>query len=145
MANIHCYYGLESLALTNPQRATLVSGLQSLGQANSGGNPAQRNHWRIRPDNNAVIFEALFDEDTLTIAAIKARLGSIFSVNVSQISHSTNQHATYGLIVTFTYLAVNRIRSVAFGYNGGWPSTAVSRNAALAYLAANAAEWEIFS
>jgi len=141
MANVHVYLGIENLGLTNPQRSTLISGLQALGQANAGPSPAQRNHWRIRTDNDAAIFEALFDEDTLTIAAIKQRLANIFGVDVSQITHSTSQHGTYGLIVTFVYLATNRLRMVAFGYNGSWPAVGISRTAAQAYLAANAAAW----
>jgi hypothetical protein len=138
--NIHCYYGIESLALTNPQRATLVQGLQQIGEANNAANPAQRNHWRIRPDNNAIIFEALFNEDHLTIAAIKQRLADIFGVNVSLITHTTSQ-SVYGLVVTFRYNSVNRLRSIAFGYNGGWPAYGVSQQAARDYLAANAAAW----
>lgn len=141
MATLHVYFGIENIALTNPQRQTLVSGLQSLGQDNNSGNPAERNHWRLRTDNNAIIFEARFDEDTLTIAIIKARLAAIFAVNVSLISHSTQQSA-YGLVVTYTYNSISRVRSVAFGYNGNWPDRTTSGNAVRTYLVTNSAAWE---
>lgn len=143
MANIHLYFGIENLNLTAPQKASLLEALQALGQANNGASPQFRNHWRIRLDNDAIIFEASFDESNLTIAAIKARLATIFGVAVGTITHSTSQNATYGLIATFIHSAQNKIRMVAFGHNGtNWGTTAQSRAAAQAYLIANAAAWE---
>lgn len=142
MANIRCYFGIENLNLTTGQKNTLITGLQALGQNNSGNLPNEKNHWRIRPDNNAVIFEALFNEDNLSIDAIKARLAAIFSVAVGTITHSTNQTA-YGLVVNFVHGGQNKIRSIAFGMTGGvWPSWSDSNAAARAYLTANAAQWE---
>jgi len=141
MANIKCYFGIENLNLTNPQRNTLVAELQALGENNNGFAPNERNHWRIRTDNNAAIFEALFNEDNLTIAAIKARLATIFNVAVGTITHSTSQSA-YGLVVTFIQGGQDKVRSVAFGYNGSaWGTWADSNAAVRAYLAANAVAW----
>lgn len=137
----HCYFGIENINLTNGQRSTLVTGLQSLAINNNDPQPCNRNHWRIRTDNNAVIFEAEFDEDTLTIAAIKQRLADIFSVAVGTITHSTSQSA-YGLVVTFIQGGQNKVRSVAFGHNGSaWGTYADSKAAILAYLLANAVAW----
>lgn len=142
MANVHLYLGIENLNLTAPQKNTFITAIQGLGQANNGSAPNLRNHWRVRQDNEAVIFEALFDESQLTIAAIKSRLATIFGVAVGTISHSTQQHASYGLIVTFTHSAQDKMRMVGFGNNGSaWQSIEVSRAATLAYLAANAAAW----
>lgn len=142
MANVHLYFGIENLNLTAPQKATFIEALQALGQNNSGDKPNEKNHWRVRIDNDAVIFEGLFNEDNLTIVAIKARLATIFGVAVGTISHSTSQHATYGLIVTFIHSSQNKIRMVAFGHNGtAWTTIAQSRAAAQAYLAANAVAW----
>jgi hypothetical protein len=142
MANVHLYVGMENLGLNASQKNTFVTAIQGLGQANDSSQPSQRNHWRVRTDTDAVIFEALFDESNLTINAIKQRLADIFGVAVGSISHSTNQNATYGLVVTFTYLAVNRLRMVAFGHSGvAWGTIAQSRAAAHAYLLANAAAW----
>lgn len=137
---MQAYFGIENLNLTNEQRATLVAGLQALGLNNQSPFPHLRNHWRVRPDNNAVIFEADFDENTLTIAAIKARLATIFNVAVGTISHSTNQSA-YGLVVTFTHSAQAKMRMVAFGHDGVWPEWSESHAAAKAYLTTNAAAW----
>lgn len=142
MANKHVYLGIENLALTTNQRNTLVTGLQGLGQANAGGNPAQRNHWRIRTDNQAAIFEALFNEDNISIAAIKQRLATIFNINVSLINHSVQQTA-YGLLVTFSRSGTDRLRMIAFGHDGSsWPTRSISGDSARAYLAANATLWE---
>lgn len=141
MASIKCYFGIENLNLTNPQRTTIINGLQAIGVNNADPQPANRNHWRVRSDNNAIIFEALFDEDTLTIAAIKQRLATIFSVTVGTISHSTTQSA-YGLVVTFTHSAQQKIRMVAFGHDGSaWGTWADSNASVRAYLLANAAAW----
>lgn len=141
MANIRCYFGIENLNLTAQQKNTLITGLQVLGVSNQSQYPNERNHWRVRPDNNAVIFEALFDEDTLTIDAIKQRLATIFNVDMATISHSTSQHATYGLVVTFIHATQQKLRMVAFGHNGGWGSHEISHAAADAYLIANAVAW----
>lgn len=140
MANIRCYFGIENINLTVGQKNTLITGLQAIGD-NASANPCNRNHWRIRADNNAVIFEANFDENNLTIDAIKQRLATIFGVAVGTITHSTSQNATYGLIVTFIQGGQNKIRSVAFGYNGGWGSWVESNAATRSYLAANAVAW----
>lgn len=140
MANQHIYFGIENLNLTNGQRNQLITGLQGLGQANSGL-PFQRNHQRIRPDNQAAIFEGLFDENNITIAAIKSRLATIFGVSAALISHATQQ-TVYGLVITYTYQSVARLRMVAFGHTGSaWADRETSRSAAQAYLAANAAAW----
>lgn len=142
MANTHCYFGIENLNLTAQQKNTLIAGLQELGQNNSGDKPNEKNHWRIRPDNNAVMFEALFDSEALTIAAIKARLATIFNVAVGTISHSTSQQSV-GLVVTFTHSAQQKLRMVCFGMSGGqWPEWSVSNQAARDYLIANSAAWE---
>lgn len=141
MSNIHVYFGIENIALTNTQRNQLVAAIQALGADNNSVQPAQRNHWRIRTDSNAAIFEALFDEDTITIASIKQFLATIFSIDVTLILHSTQQ-TVYGLLVTFNYLAVGRVRMISFGYDGGWSTWQESNAAARQYLADNAEAWD---
>lgn len=141
MANAHVYLGIENLALSSGQRGTLVTGLEALGQSNQDRQPAKQNHWATRNDNDAVIFEALFNEDNISIAGIKTRLANLFGVDVSLISHGTQQSA-YGLVVTYTYLATDYLRIIAFGHDGSWPAWSVSGDAARAYKTANAAEWE---
>lgn len=136
------YFGIENLNLTAGQKNTLISGLQGLGD-NAADNPSHRNHWRVRLDNDAIIFEANFDENLLTIAAIKSRLATIFSVAVGTISHSTSDNA-YGKVITFTHSAQQKLRMIAFGMSAGgaWGTWDSSNAAARAYLAVNSAAWD---
>jgi hypothetical protein len=135
------YFGIENLNLTNPQKQMLIDGIKGLGDNNSPY-PNFRNHSRLRLDNNAILFEANFDETSVTIAAIKARLATIFSVAAGTISHSTIQSA-YGLVVTFTHSAQQKMRMIAFGHDGAnWGTWEQSNAAARGYLLANAAQWE---
>lgn len=142
MAEARVYLGMENIALTNPQKQQLITHLQGLGLFNSDPNPSRRNHWRIRPDNEAAIFEAVFDDDTISIQAVKNRLGIIFGVDPAQISHSIASPSFGGFtthVVTFTYLAVQRLRTAAFGtLSGTW---AQSNAEVRGYLLANAAVW----
>lgn len=142
MAEQALYFGIESLNLTAGQRNTLVAELQQLGTRNNGDAPNLRNHWRVRLDNLAVIFEAAFDTDSITIDAIKARLATIFNVAVGTISHNVVDNAA-GKVVTFIQGGQNRIRMVCFGMTVAdtWPSLEISRAAARAYIDANAAAW----
>ena len=142
MTLLTCYFGIENLNLTNQQRNTLIDGLQQLGN-NSGNFPNEKNHWRIRLDNQAVIFEALFNEDHLTISAIKQRLATIFNVAIDTISHTTTQNLI-GRVVTFAHGGQNKIRMVAFGHNGStWGSWAESNAAVRSYLFTNMSAWEV--
>lgn len=142
MAISRQYFGIENLNLTAPQKQTLIDGLKTIGTAESSNQPCERMHTRIRNDNDAMIFEALVDENSLTMLAIRTRLAAIFGVAVGTISTSTNQVATIGLVVTFIHSAQNKCRMVAFGHNGSaWGTTVQSRAAAQAYLATNATAW----
>lgn len=136
--NKHFYAGIENLALNASQRQTLIQALEALGESNADSQPARRNHWRVRTDGDAVIFEALFNEDHWTIAAMKARLAAIFGVAVGTISHTVSNVA-YGTVVTFIHSSVQRLRMIAFG--GASATYAESQQAAQAYLAANAVAW----
>jgi hypothetical protein len=137
MAQRRLYFGIENLALTNAQRNTLVAGLQQLG-ANGDSQPCNRNHWRIRLDNQAAIFEALFDDSQLTIAALKSRLATIFGIAANDISHATSTTGI-GFLVTLSYQSVARLRVLLFG--GASATHAESHAAVLNYLATNAAAW----
>lgn len=131
------YFGIEALNLTAGQRATLVAALQGLGRNNAHPQPSHRNHWRIRPDNLAVIFEADFNDDEWTVAGLKARLAAIFGIDPALVTTAVAQ-TVYGPVVTFTRTS-DRLRLVAFG--GLLATWAESRAAAVAYLKANAAAW----
>lgn len=147
MALLHCYFGVENLGLNATQRQTLIAELRSLGPA-SDSSPARLNHWRTRPDNDAAIFEALFNEDHLTIDAFKNRLAAIFGISATQISHSvTAPSFSVGnstTVVVFSRPAgTQRLRLALFG--GPGTTLEVSHAEALGYLAANAAAWGIES
>lgn len=143
MADWHGYIGIENLGLSASQKQTLITGLAALGPAQSE-RPAWLNHRRVRLDNDAAIFEALFDDSTLTVAAIKQRLATIFGVAVGTISHTTST-ASFGGgttdIVVFTYNSVQRLRMARFGGTGS--TREQSRLEVLGYLAANRDAWEL--
>ena len=131
------YYGIESLNLTTAQRQTRVDALQQLG-ANTHPNPSHRNHWRVRLNNLAVIFEAEFNDEDWTVSAIRTQLANIFGVNVSQVTVTTTSSA-YGPLVMLAYNSSNRLRMTAFG--GLLAIWTESHALALDYLMANLAEW----
>lgn len=141
----HIYFGIENLALNDVQRGLLVDALRALGPA-SHPSPACLCHLRTRLDGQAAIFEALFDEDKISIAAFKDRLGSIFSVDPATIDHGINLvtfAARQSAVVTFSRNSTDYLRVVFFGYAGAdWPTWMQSGDETRAYLWANAAEWE---
>ena len=115
MANWHGYLAIENVGLNDSQRDTLINVLRNIGQANDGPLPNLRNHWRVRLDNEAAIFEALFDEDQLTVTQFKVWLGYIFGVDPETISH-TLQQTQYGPLATFSRPAeTDRLRFLLFG------------------------------
>jgi len=132
------YYGIEVLNLTTAQKNTLLGVLQSLGRDNQHPQPCMRNHWRIRPDNNAIIFEGNFDDEHWTAEAIKTRLSAALAVSAGLVTHTTTQ-SQYGPVVTFTRTTA-RLRLVAFG--GLLASWGESWTAVQAYLKANQAAWD---
>ena len=102
------------------------------------GQPAHFNHWRVRNDKEAVILEALFDEDNITRDAFRNKLADIFSVDPSTIT-DTQQPTQYGPLVTFARSG-DKLRFLLFGgVDATWEE---SGDACRAYLAANVAEWE---
>jgi len=140
MSDVNLYFYIESLNLTAGQINTLIDQLQHLGQRNQDGNPRMRNHWRIRPDNKAVIFEAVWDDADLTAINVRNRLASIFGVAQASITYSTNSTA-YGPLVTFTYGGVDRLRMGVFG--GVNATYQDSQNQARHFLSDFAAKWEV--
>ena len=134
----HVYFGAEVLSMTTPQRDTLVAALKALIHARDGM-PARRNHWRIRTDGNAGIWEAHWSDNDWTIATVKVWLGNVFAVDPSTITHSVSSTA-YGPLVTFIRGGQNRLRLIRFG--GASPTWEQSRQAAVLYLKDNAAAWE---
>ena len=142
----HGYWGIENLGLSAEQRAVIVGELREMGPA-ADPSPARLNHWRTRLDGEAAIFEALWDEEKITIEAFENRLGAIFEVNPDSIDHAT-QRVTLAVretaICTFSRNGTDYLRVAFFGYPGGedWPTWNESGDEARAYLLANLEEWE---
>ena len=134
----HFYFGIENVGLTATQKETLVTALKLLGPK-THPSPACLCHWRIRLDGEAAIFEALFNEDNLTIQAGKDRLASIFGIDPGAIVDSVQQ-TSYGPLVTFSYSG-DKLRFLMFG--GANATLQESRDACRAYLKANLASWEL--
>lgn len=136
------YFGIENLGLSGAQRATLIDALKALGPA-ADPQPARRCHWRTRLDGEAVILEALFDGDELTVARFKERLAAIFGVAVVGIGHAVQQRTFAGgvtPVVTFGYGGTERVRFALFGgVDASWQE---SGDECRGYLGLNAAEWD---
>jgi hypothetical protein len=143
--NRHVYFGIANLALNDTQRAALVAVLNDLGPLNNP-QPCENNHRRVRLDGDAAIYEALWNEDTITVQTFKDRLGDIFSIDPATITHAVNLvtfSARETAVVTFSRNGTDYLRVVFFGYagNGNWPTWDESRVEVLRYLANNAAAW----
>jgi len=143
MANWHGYFGIENVGLNASQRATLITVLRALGPS-SDPQPCMLNHWRTRLDGNAAIFEARFPDEALTVQAFKARLGAIFGIDPLTIDDAMitrNWGGQTTPVVTFSRGGTDYVRMALFGgLNATW---AESGDACRAYLAENAAEWEM--
>lgn len=131
------YYGIEDLGMTAAQRQTLIAALQALGD-NQSKYPNHRNHWKVRLDNLAVIFEGKFNDADWTVNSLKNKLANIFNVDPSTVGDS-QQSTQYGPMVTFSRSG-DKLRMIAFG--GLLASWAESHDQVLSYLAANKEDWE---
>ena len=136
------YFGIENLSLTNPQKAVLVGELERLGPDHHP-QPAYLCHYRYRLDNDAAIYEALFDFDNLTIAKTKQRLGAIFGISPVTIGHSVTETAFADFqttIVTFSRAGTDYIRMALFGGSGC--DYMCSHAEVLGYLFSNPDQWQ---
>ena len=138
----HGYFAIEDINLTDNQRDTLVAVLRNLGP-DLHPSPACLNHWRTRLDGDAAIFEALFDEDMLTLQAFKDRLAAILSVDPATIDHSlTLYHFADGdtPVAIFSRTGTDYLRMALFG--GPDATWQESGDEVRAYLALYADQWE---
>jgi len=138
----HGYFGIEDINLNDAQRDTLVDVLRRLGP-DTHPSPACLNHWRTRLDGDAAIFEALFDEDLLSIDAMKERLAAIFNINPATIDYTlTIFHFGTGNtpVAVFSRNGTDYIRMALFGGVGAdWME---SGDECRAYLTLFADQWE---
>lgn len=142
MAFWHSYIGIENLGLNQSQRQTLIAELKTLGPT-SDPQPARLNHWRMRLDNEAAIFEALFNEDNLTIQKFKERLANLYGVDPDDITHQASNQSFAGgttTVIDFTYNKAKRLQFALFGGQGcEWME---SGDECRGYLAQYRDEWE---
>lgn len=144
MSDWHGYLLIENLGLNNNQRTTLINEIRQLGPR-VHPSPACLNHWRTRLDNQAAIFEALFDTNHLTIQAMKRRLANIFNVLEEDITH-TYEEISYSPgnksdKVELYYKGNEKIRFILFGtmtgtYEQSWYEV-------MGYLKLNEATWQV--
>jgi len=138
MTTWHGYIAVEDVALTTDQRAAIVAAFRALGPG-SDPQPARLNHWRTSLDGSNAIFEAAFNDANLTAAKVKNFLADAAGVSPDVIDTALTQTAR-GPLLTFSVGGTDRMRMLAFGGIGAtWEE---SRQQAIAYLAANIAEWE---
>ena len=133
----HGYFGIENINLNASQKGELVDAIKALGD-NTSIFPNFRNHTRIRLDGEAVIFEARFNEDNLTVDKFKQYLGNIFSVDPATINHSLTTPGV-NVVVVFSRSGIDYLRLALFGgISCTWEE---SRQAVLAYLRVNRELW----
>lgn len=134
---MHVYVLVEDLGLSGIARARLGAELRELGPA-SGEVPSRRNHWRERLDGLAVILEADFEESSIGVAGLKARLVRLLGVAASSVSYAASTPAE-GESAVFRHNSVDRLRVLVFGGRGA--SWAESNAATRAYLGLHGADW----
>ena len=142
MSTWHGYFAIEDLNLNDTQRQTLIAALRALGLS-SHPMPACLTHWRTRLDNQAAIFEALFNTDHLTVDAFKTRLALIFDVDPATIDYSFAVHTFETLptpVATFSRTGTDYLRMALFGgLTATWLQSGTETRA---YLALYAGQWE---
>jgi len=117
----------------------MVDWFKSLGRADNSPFPNLRTQTRIRLDNEAVIIEAVFRDDWLSVEFVTNKLADVFGVDPATIDTDTQQ-TQYGPVVTFSRNSVDRLRMALFGgVNADWED---SRLAAVTYISNNIEEWE---
>ena len=133
------YFYVENLGLSAQQKQTLIDVLKVWGLRNQDLSPKKRNHWRVRLDGEAVIFEAVFEVDNITVLWFRTKLAEIFSVPVANIT-ATTTNTDYGPVSTFKFLTVNKLRMGIFaGLSSTWSE---SRLAVLNFIADNRSAWD---
>ena len=147
------YMAVEDLNLDTTQRHTLIAFLRILGPT-AHFLSDHFNHWRTRTDGRAVIFEAQFNADRISVDAFKTRLAAVFDINPDTIDHASASHTFNTIptpIVTFSRsgtaplghlpsaAGTDYIRVALFG---GLTSTWLeSARETITYLANNRAAW----
>jgi hypothetical protein len=139
MANWHGYIVVEDLALTLPQRQAILAAFNELGPG-SDPQPAHLLQRRVALNGRMAIYEALFNEDALTVTNVKQFLATAVGIDPGIIDHTVTQTAR-GPLVTYSVATIDRMRFLAFG---GIATTtwSESREQCAIYLNANIGAWQ---
>jgi hypothetical protein len=105
-------------------RTSALAMAQYLGKLDDDPSPSLRMHTRIRPDNQAVILEAMFDDDDLDISQMTR--GIVAIIYTALEGAYTRQAIRTALTNNVTI------------WRGTWQE---SRIQAIAYLKSNASAW----
>ena len=141
MAYHNLYCAGQDINLTAPQRATLWQVIQ--GIATIDGQPANHNHKRLSTDGSLIVFQGMFDDADLSVAAFTQRLAAAFGVNPSSIDVTPNSQEWGGYTCpfwTFARLGTNYFRLGIFA--GANATVEQSRTACTAWFLANIAAFE---
>ena len=137
------YFGVVARsAMSDDHLSTLVVGVQKLGSQNHP-QPGKRNVMRQRKDGRAAIFEAELDRSNLTVEWFTIQLAALFEVSPASIDASlsiANWGGQSTPVATFEWLGTPYLVMTAFA--GVDATREESGDAARAYLAANAEDWE---
>ena len=98
--------------LTSAEKQALSNLLDNMEPSSQ---PFKINHWRVRPDGNAVI---LVGDLNITANNVKSFLANMFNVAFADISYSTNKVTLVELetpIATYAYGGQNYVRFAVFG------------------------------
>lgn len=143
MAMKHCYFVVERQNISIANWDVLKALFEAMGQHGSPF-PMYNNHWRIRLDGDAVIYESNFDTTEVSVEAFKQLLADEFGVDVSEIEDEQSV-VVYGDYETNVWQFIypiagqDRFKVERFGRGGDWE---MSRNECLGYLALFRNEWE---
>jgi hypothetical protein len=108
----HGYIGFEFLNVTDAQKQAIANALHALGPQHDI--PCHLNHFVWDESGTRVIFEALFDEDTITLTKVKHYLANAVGINPDIVSDNVTSTA-FGLLVTLVVGGINRLRFCVFG------------------------------
>lgn len=144
----HIYFGVKrTAAMTAPQWQTLLNLIETGSPSQDTVNSENRFQTRYNLLGDAAIYEALFDDADITLERIRQRLVSAFGVADARVTVTTSLvrlTTRNSLVGAFRLDGTIYFRATIFGRNadGQGVTWEESRLECVAYLAANAAEWD---
>lgn len=140
------YFLVENLAMTPEHWSALQTNLRTLGIGNPE-NAHELLQTSTRLDKQGIVYEALFDDATLTLQAWRARVAGVVGINTNQVTGAVSsiQYGIYSPTVQIiaSYGGQQRLRVLLFG--GQVAEYDESLDAFTDYLHQHAAEWYDYS